>query len=257
MKRANTLFSVVCSCLLLTWTQPLYAEDDSLNNEQPTLDEAVTKHTNTQLIDRISGDFDQLLASQDDPMAVVTGLRSGNEFVYNGETLQATGGMGYGNVVKVLALTEHNGGNMQEILAMRNSGMGWGEIAHSLDTTVGAQMNRINHPQVLPTTTSTIDTRNTSTRVSTPSPAQSNNGYRPSGVGITDGLGNSITSPGVQRGHAYGQSKKPSGPHAKASHNSSMIRSGAGAGISSGISSGLNQGSAGNGNAYGHGKKSK
>jgi len=245
--RLITKLRVLAISIALLGTPALYADDQDLNNEPETQDNGAFKTSNPDQISRITNDFEQLLAEQEEPAAVVEGLRTGNEFTYNGEFLQFEGGMGYGNVVKALALAEHNGGNLQEVLAMRESGMGWGEIAQSLDTKVGTIVSGIKNPEASTTSSdpNTVgnSTVNASKAIKQGHTTTLNNGYRPSNVGITDGLGNSISSPGLKKGHNYSKANKTHNG-AQNGGTPSAVHSGAAgsAGITSGLNNGMGQG---------------
>lgn len=225
------------ACSLLLAVLPLLTladAPDPLTQEQQRYDDSADKQVSARMVTRISQDFSTLLASEENPESVVAALRSGERFSYQQQTLQAPGGMGYGNVFLTLALTEQNGGNMEQILTMRQNGMGWGEIAQALDTRVGAVVSRIKASH------STL--QSVPYPPSPPQQSPSPERYHPSGSGIVDGMGNPITS-GDTRGRPQGAEKNSSGNHSA---------------VGRGITSGMNHGGGnGKGHGYGHDKASK
>jgi len=113
--------------------------------------DGVLKGTSSQITDKIAGEYNEALSdnlvvdsSSED---IVNGLRQGSAFEYQytdadglliTQTIDADSGMGYGEVKHALTLSEQNGGDLQSVLDLRESGMGWGEIAQQQGATLGS-----------------------------------------------------------------------------------------------------------------------
>ena len=118
----------------------------------------------TSITNKLSGEFDSFLG-EDNSTNVVTGLRNGSSFEYTdntGTTVTVeppTGKMGYGEVNHSLRLAEYQlaqdgitdptAAQFQEaltgeggILTLRENGLGWGQIAREMDTTLGAIISK-------------------------------------------------------------------------------------------------------------------
>ncbi len=133
------------------------------------LDAAAATQGQGLVTGRIAGDFEAFAGSAQNAESLVTGLRSGSAITLQPGELTftpETGGMGYGNVYTSLSLAKAqlagmgianpspeqiqaalSGGSVtvngstthieNGILDLRASGMGWGEIAHSLGYRLG------------------------------------------------------------------------------------------------------------------------
>lgn len=180
---------------------------------------------------KLVSEFSAFLGGEEQAAAVVTGLRQGTAFTLPG-TPEAgqepppsvtvdppTGTLGYGNVRIALRMAqsqlaamgitqptaeelsamlvggEIDGAPVDGVLALRAEGMGWGEIAHRYDTTVGQLMGR---GAAKATTATTATTSRKSAPVSAAGAPAKSNGYIPSGkgkaatAGIVTGAGASV-----------------------------------------------------------------
>lgn len=247
----------------------------SLLASQTLADEnGALKATSSQVTAKLTDEFDQALSdnlvrdtngvavvtSED----IVTGLRQGTAFEYqlaNGDSqiIDPASGLGYGEVRHALTLSEQNGGDLQSVLDMRESGMGWGEIAQQQGTTLGAAKKQ---PLTTDITSGSGETTNTNGVISGSggkssvknSPTKNKNYVSASqGKGIVSGTG--FENPSLNTAqHKHGGHDRGG---AKASHsisNSSGIvhggnnSGGVQASHSTSISSGIVHGG---GNAYG------
>ena len=238
MTSRNILFHprlLVTACLLAL-SPAAWADDLG-----PTEGIGISANTESKLI----SDFSAFLGGDEPAASVITGLRQGTAFSLeppptSTETTLVepvlieppTGSMGYGNVRITLKLAEGQlssfgitnptteqlsaillGGEIDTvpvdgILAMRAEGMGWGEIAHAYDTTVGKLMgNGAGNTATLPATTTSAGTRTSAYA----------NGYIPSGkgkalgLGIVSGTGSSVSTLSSSNGNGKGQSVKTHG----------------------------------------------
>ena len=153
----------------------LVAADEEAELQQQA--EALDSENTQVVVDKLAGTFAEFAGSEENAYALVTGLRSGDEITIttesDGETSTATfsdptGKSGYGNVFISLSLAQEQlaasgisqptaeqielallGGELDStttfagILTLREQGMGWGEIAQSLDTKLGHVISRI------------------------------------------------------------------------------------------------------------------
>ena len=118
----------------------------------------------TSIVNKLSGEFDSFLG-EDNSTNVATSLRNGSNFEYTDKTgttvtIDPPGDkMGYGEVNHALRLAEYKlaadgitdptAAQFQEaltgeggILTLRESGLGWGQIAKEMDTTLGAIISK-------------------------------------------------------------------------------------------------------------------
>jgi len=204
-------------------------------SDDPVLSDGVGVSANTE--SKLIGEFSSFLGGDEAAANVITGLRQGTAFSLepppdSTDTTQVepvmieppTGTMGYGNVRITLRMAQDqlssfgitnptteqlsaillggsiDGEQVSGILTMRAEGMGWGEIAHAYDTTVGQLMGNG------ATKTTSLPARTTSAYA---------NGYIPSGkgkalgLGIVSGTGSSVSS--LNAGNGKGQASKANG----------------------------------------------
>jgi len=146
-----TFIPLILTSSLLS-TPALADENELLDEVDPiTENDGSIKGTSGQVTNKIAGEYggalsDNLVAdttSED----IVNGLRQGTAFEYQytdadgqliTQTIDSNSGMGYGEVRHALTLSEQNGGDLQSVLDMRESGLGWGEIAHQQGGSLGA-----------------------------------------------------------------------------------------------------------------------
>jgi len=156
------------------------ADETDLIEVGDEIDLVATQSGAAAATDRISESFVDLAGSEENAAALVAGLRNGSEITFTtpgeGDPVEtvftpATEGEGYGNVFISLALAQKqlndagvdeptpdqliaalNGGSfmlgedtidLQGVLALRAEGMGWGEIARSLDLRLGEVVSGI------------------------------------------------------------------------------------------------------------------
>jgi len=225
------------------------------------------KATSSQVTDKIAGEYNEALSdnlvtgstSED----VVNGLRQGTAFEYQytdaddqliTQTIDAGSGMGYGEVRHALTLSEQNGGDLQSVLDMRESGLGWGEIAHQQGGSLGAAKKLPLSTGITSGGGDTIETSGVVSGGGESTSVKSNQGKSKNyvsasqGKGVVDGagFGNSPLT-GASHSNAGGNGNGGNGG-AKASHTAS---SGAGIVHGGGNAYGLN---GGNNNGKGSGK---
>ena len=114
----------------------------------------------TQAEDKLVEEYSKLAGSKENARKLVSALRTGGDTKIGGETIRTpTGRMGVGNVKIALALTEAQldqkgiakptakqlDAALTDILKMRADGKGWGQIAHSMDMTLGEVMRPERH----------------------------------------------------------------------------------------------------------------
>jgi hypothetical protein len=169
----------VLTVLSVSWLAIASAEDteSQLEIQGKRTDDLAITGGETLVTDRIVADFKSLAGSEANATALVTGLRNGTGIaITSGGTTStftpATGKMGWGNVFISLAVAQAelkaagissptsaqiqaalNGGTvttsdgktvtLQDILAQRASGMGWGKIAKSAGINLGLVIARI------------------------------------------------------------------------------------------------------------------
>lgn len=260
-----------------------------------TTDVSATVGTSSQTEGALSQRFSEFLGTEEQAAEVVFGLRQGTAFNLSADPEASaaqieppTGTMGYGNVKLTLSMAEStlnqmgishptneelaavlvggeiNGQPVDGILAMRAEGMGWGEIAHAHDMTVGQLMGKGQAAATLPTTTESPAVKGNGYISSQSSHATGgvkikSNGYISSAKG--QGAGHGIVSgngAAVQQA-SYGKNKgnvhagKSANANAYASANKNGYVPGSAASSSSTISRAAAAGTMGK--AHGHANK--
>ncbi|MEO6624237.1 MAG: hypothetical protein ABIN37_05345, partial [Burkholderiaceae bacterium] len=97
---------------------------------------------------RLADTYSASVGSKDDAKTVVEGMRAGKDVTVNGVTVSGTGGtMGYGNINIAMSLANSQMSAtstskdflaaLDNVMDMRASGMGWGQIAHALGVNLG------------------------------------------------------------------------------------------------------------------------
>jgi hypothetical protein len=102
--------------------------------------------------DELVGKYTTLAGSEANAKTLVNGLRDGKDFTINGTSFKTpTGKMGYGEVNIALSIAEKELGTarptttqlrstLNEVLAMRADGKGWGQIAQAYGFKLGEVM---------------------------------------------------------------------------------------------------------------------
>ena len=177
---------------------------------------------------KIAGDFEAFAGSPQNAEALVTGLRSGTEITLQPGDVTITpetGKMGNGNVYITLSLAKAelagmgitnptpeqiqaalNGGSItvngtttttNGILSMRASGMGWGEIAHSLGYKLGHVISAMKSANTAMTTGTTATAGGVTTASGTASQAGKTTAAGKSSGGIVKANGSGHGKGGI------------------------------------------------------------
>src|SRR2546428_13288699 len=126
----------------------------TLTTEASRMDSLAASQGENKVIDKITGDFSSFYGA--DTRKIVVGLRNGAQIQLTTTdgtpmTITPAGKMGFGNVFITMALAKQQltqmgytqptstqvQGAFQEILNLRTSGMGWGQIAHHYNLNLG------------------------------------------------------------------------------------------------------------------------
>ena len=253
MKTKTRLFFLFFFAVTFT-VAPAFADDPGLETEAKQMNTVMQSQGQEHVTQKIAADYQEFLG--EDAEGVVTGLRTGTEFQYNGETYAPpTGKMGYGSIYISLGLAQQTG-DLNQVLQMRSEGRGWGEIAHELDLSVGEVMSGMKsaNKQLVVESSSTAATGTEGG----PSPeAGASEGATSaatsiSGYGKGKGLGQGIISgDGTPIGNSQGNIEK--GQADKANKGSHVYKSGQGIVSGTGAPVGSSGISKGKSHSYGKG----
>jgi len=206
----------------------------TIEQEVVVIDRSATEAA-SQPAEKMAQSFAPLVGSETDSLAVVDGLRSGSEFTLVGETedivITPAAPMGYGNVFATLALAQESlaaigiteptaeelavalqggeiviDGTVNEfdgVLTMRESGMGWGEIANSLGLRLGAVVSAENRSPMAQSKVAAADPQGGEASPAG-SPSVGAKGGQVVGVGGSPGGGRSGNSGGNGGGNGGG-----------------------------------------------------
>ena len=145
--RKNLAFTVIAGSLLMFPLAPLALAAGA------TVDTGTTASAeNDAAAARLADSFSASAGSRVNALAVVEGLRSGKGATVEGVAVSGTGKTtGYGNINIAMSLAQSQvapAATSKDFLAaldavmdMRASGMGWGQIAHSLGVNLGQVMS--------------------------------------------------------------------------------------------------------------------
>jgi hypothetical protein len=141
----NLLMASACAASMLT-ALPGYADEaGDLVYEGKRTDRIAASASASAVADRIAADFPDRFGTPEQTRKLVTDLRDG--------TLKgkSRGTMGYGEIHILLALSQAYadskslpaGDAMNEVLAQRADGKGWGKIARDLGLNLGQVVSRV------------------------------------------------------------------------------------------------------------------
>ncbi len=152
---------------------PVYADDiediHTIDTEVAEIDEKSLSIGEKKVVVKIADDFTKVAGGEDNSRSLVSGLRTGGEITLDDLTYTSpTGPMGFGETFIAMALAEElvetsdqglsledalgldvDGASDQryvdspQVLVMRESGMGWGEIAKELGFNMGEVISAI------------------------------------------------------------------------------------------------------------------
>ena len=145
--RKNLAFTVIVGSLLMLPLAPL-----ALAAGATVATGTTASAENDAAAERLADSFSASAGSRANALAVVEGLRSGKGATVEGVAVSGTGKTtGYGNINIAMSLAQSQvapAATSKDFLAaldavmdMRASGMGWGQIAHSLGVNLGQVMS--------------------------------------------------------------------------------------------------------------------
>lgn len=265
----QTIFTLIPIVLFLIGNAPVFADEP----ESP--DPAVVESASSNPENKLVAEFSELLGGEENSRTVVQSLREGTYGQTPPEDGAATetSQTGWGNVRITLKLAEArlaadgitqptaeqldavllgSESDPNGILALRESGMGWGKISQQYGYKLGTLMGNGKTPTAEPAATSGVSTAANASL----NPGQAKKGgYIPSGSshapgqGITTAAGGTAAS--VSNGNAYGQDKVKISSAGGA--NKGVITTAGGSTNAAAVSNA--GGNASNGKALGHSKK--
>ena len=253
--------------VLMTWSVVALAQTT------PEPPPAVPSPADARYTQRVEPKFLNFAGSSENLSSITTGLRHGTQFTITDGTESAmidppTKPMGYGNITRALDLANRDlaaqgitdptpsqtAGALNEVLNLRSQGMGWGQIAHTLNLHpgLGSTKTAVSAPTGTPTSSgsasgSTANTAGGTTSTSGATKSGITRGLESgSSGGVTTALGTRVTQPGAGRGGGV-----RSVGHATTTHAASS----GGAVTAAGGSASATGAAHGKGNAYGRGGK--
>ncbi|WP_410497997.1 hypothetical protein [Chitinibacter sp. S2-10] len=145
--------AIIASLLILG--APVWA--DALDDSSTRTNQLTAKQSTSRVSTTLAGQYTTLAGSQENSTAIVGALRNGKSATIVGAdgttaTVNSTGkNMGWGGVNNTLALAQSSlqkagitnptatqlAAAINSVTSARSSGMGWGEIAHSLGLNLG------------------------------------------------------------------------------------------------------------------------
>ena len=262
--RNSYLWILAMACCTLLFSTPLYAED------QPDPATPGVMDSNNNPEHKLAEEFGEFLGGEAQSHEVIQSLREGSY----GQTATDTSTTGWGNVRITLKLAEArlaaegitqptteqldavllgNDTDPNGILALRESGMGWGEISQQYGYKLGTLMGNGKAPGLTSTTTSGVTNATNETGALNPGQAKKG-GYISSGnqgsKGLTTAAGGTAASLSSQKpGNAFGHDKINSAGGASSGKGLVTVTGGGSGHTQSAI------GKSSNGKALGHGKK--
>lgn len=157
-KRGLVALAIVAALGAATGPARAQTGGDPLEQRAGEIDRTTGKAPN-RAASSMAKEFSGVVGSEADARKLVDGLRNGTPVTLDGgqTTVKPASGTGYGNVFISLALTQaslaESGNNsptatqfsttLNEVLAKRASGMGWGQIAKEMDLKLGQVVSSV------------------------------------------------------------------------------------------------------------------
>jgi hypothetical protein len=219
-----TRLNIAALCIGVLAMGPVHAatQTEQLSSESTQIDTLSKSKGETRVITNISSTFESFAGSDANSRSLVTGLRTGSEITLSAEGQKdavftpPTRPMGIGNVTISLALARQElaangitnptpaqletalmGGDLQVgsqtihmngVLQLRAQGMGWGQIAHSMNVNLGSVVSSVKAQRTAIAATASTSAAGVSSHTTTAGKSASGGSASAMGAGSRSGI---------------------------------------------------------------------